>query len=171
MRDCPRRRQHRSCDQCRAGGHRCDVNLNPQHGPGQDLDDSTAPATHSSCSNRVKWRKECTTDKIKSHKELRAQAHTVSLTGRQQEALPHKRSLSSNPARDNRPTGPTSLLSSHFLGEEQHRIDIRDRLLTICYDFLESSMVCWLMEKNCPFASHPVLDGRDEWRSNWSNKL
>lgn len=54
----PKRRQNRSCDQCRAGKRKCDVDL-------QNL------SSFSACSNCEKWRKECTVEWLRSREDRR----------------------------------------------------------------------------------------------------
>ena len=325
MGDHPRRRQHRSCGQCRTGKRQCDVDLNPQRRPTGLRDESAATATHSSCTNSVRWKKQCTVDWLRSlekhgrpgrtkkrygaaiettmlQSEFRGTipsdptpfsfdmntissdptpfsldtdtissdptpfsldtdtissdpasfssatstisssvhsgfceqqwetidtvealfygwssdptcqsfsdalcsslssrvgvvtndksedlqprrsergldepapsteraAHRAYLTGKQQKGSPQKRS---NLAWSRRPNKPNSLYSSHCLAEDQHRLDIRKGLLNIYHNFLETSTSCWTVERKCPLASCSILDPRDEWRSNCSDRI
>lgn len=81
----PRRRQNKSCDQCRTGKRRCDVQVNTQHVSetasipgflqGDDQDTSTF-LNFSPCTNCKKWKKACTIEWIKSHQ--RRQSTTAS---------------------------------------------------------------------------------------------
>lgn len=89
-----------------------------------------------------------------------------------QEAPPPKRrKVHSKRARGLGPMEPGSPFSSHYLTEEQHRIDIRNGLLKLYFDFLEDRMSCWIVEKNCPFAPQPLHDARAAWSSSRSNRL
>ncbi|PIA98348.1 Regulatory protein alcR [Cercospora beticola] len=60
----PKRRQNRSCDQCRTGKRRCDVQPDTR-----DL------STFSACSNCKKWKKECTIEWLKSREDRRQRTH------------------------------------------------------------------------------------------------
>ena len=72
----PRRRQNKSCDQCRLGKRKCDVQVSVQHvRDGDSLDfcqrsgdhQISSPLASSPCSNCKKWKKRCTIDWIRSH--------------------------------------------------------------------------------------------------------
>ncbi|KAL2002492.1 hypothetical protein VTN02DRAFT_6667 [Thermoascus thermophilus] len=58
----PRRRQHRSCDQCRKGKRACDADITVRSSPG--LHRTVAAA--GPCSNCVRWRRECTFEWLRS---------------------------------------------------------------------------------------------------------
>ncbi|RMZ82697.1 hypothetical protein DV738_g1457, partial [Chaetothyriales sp. CBS 135597] len=74
-----RRRRNKSCDQCRAGKRRCDVEVTvhePPAGPGLGLGPPSLHApepidksfSSSPCTNCKKWKKACTIEWIKSHR-------------------------------------------------------------------------------------------------------
>ncbi|RMD39174.1 hypothetical protein DV735_g5955, partial [Chaetothyriales sp. CBS 134920] len=64
-----------------------------------------------------------------------------------------------------------SPFTSHFLAEEHSRFSIKKGLLKIYHDSLEGALSCWLIERNCPYASSPFVDERDVWSSKWSNRI
>ena len=64
-----------------------------------------------------------------------------------------------------------SPFASHFLAEDHSRLYIKKGLLKIYHDFPEGALSCWLIERNCPYASRPFVDGRDAWSSKWSNRI
>lgn len=68
-------------------------------------------------------------------------------------------------------TKPVSPFSSHFLTEDHNRLYIKKGLLKIYHDSLEGALSCWLIERNCPYASSPSIDDMDTWSSNWSNRI
>jgi hypothetical protein len=64
-----------------------------------------------------------------------------------------------------------SPFASHFLAEDHSRLYIKKGLLKIYHDSLEGALSCWLIERNCPYASSPFIDGRDTWSPKWSNRI
>ncbi|KAH0841935.1 C6 transcription factor AlcR [Fonsecaea pedrosoi] len=64
-----------------------------------------------------------------------------------------------------------SPFASHFLAEDHSRLYIKKGLLKIYHDSLEGALSCWLIERNCPYASSPFMDQRDAWSSKWSNRI
>ncbi|EXJ76640.1 uncharacterized protein A1O5_01148 [Cladophialophora psammophila CBS 110553] len=64
-----------------------------------------------------------------------------------------------------------SPFASHFLAEDHSRLYIKKGLLKIYHDSLEGALSCWLIERNCPYASSPFVDERDAWSSKWSNRI
>jgi hypothetical protein len=65
----------------------------------------------------------------------------------------------------------TSPFASQFLAENHNRLYIKKGLLKIYHDSLEGALSCWLIERNCPYASTPSMDDADTWSSNWSNRI
>jgi hypothetical protein len=84
-----RRRQNRSCDQCRTGKRRCDVQLGLQHLEAaecfdfsqNEVQDPPDLCVLSPCSNCKKWKKRCTIDWVRSH-----QPHPSTNSGRPRRA-------------------------------------------------------------------------------------
>ncbi|KIX92488.1 uncharacterized protein Z520_11808 [Fonsecaea multimorphosa CBS 102226] len=68
-------------------------------------------------------------------------------------------------------TKNASPFASHFLTEDHSRLYIKNGLLKIYHDSLEGALSCWLIERNCPYASSPFVDERDAWSSKWSNRI
>jgi hypothetical protein len=72
-----RRRQNKSCDQCRAGKRRCDVQLTVKHGspivssgfPQMNSQKVSKLSISSSCTNCVRWKNRCTIEWIKSREK------------------------------------------------------------------------------------------------------
>ena len=64
-----------------------------------------------------------------------------------------------------------SPFSSHHLAEDHTRLYIKKGLLKIYHDSLEGALGCWLIERNCPYASAPFVDESDTWSSKWSNRI
>ncbi|KAI1615904.1 hypothetical protein EDD36DRAFT_199703 [Exophiala viscosa] len=64
-----------------------------------------------------------------------------------------------------------SPFDSGNLAEAHNRYDIRKGLLKIYHDSLEGALSCWLIERNCPYASSAFVDKSDVWSSNWSNRM
>ncbi len=65
----------------------------------------------------------------------------------------------------------TSPFSSYHLAQNHDRMYIKKGLLKIYHDSLEGALSCWLIERNCPYASSPFVDGNDVWSSKWSNRI
>ena len=64
-----------------------------------------------------------------------------------------------------------SPFNSGSLAEAHNRHDIKKGLLKIYHDSLEGALSCWLIERNCPYASSAFVDKSDVWSSNWSNRM
>lgn len=64
-----------------------------------------------------------------------------------------------------------SPFTSHLLTEDHNRLYIKKGLMKIYHDSLEGALSCWLIERNCPYASSPFVDGEDAWSSNFSNRM
>lgn len=64
-----------------------------------------------------------------------------------------------------------SPLAWSMLSETHNRLDIMKGLLKIYHDSLEGALSCWLIERNCPYASSAFVDKSDVWSSNWPNRM